>query len=88
MWWCCGMGCCSRSGRPEGAGLAAGGAERPSESWRQSHESSLQRAPLSTPVVLQVVGGAAIVSALLPLIFTRGRHLSWIVFLEVGVLAA
>jgi hypothetical protein len=35
-----------------------------------------------------VVGGAAIVSALLPLIFTRGRHLSWIVFLEVGVLAA
>ena len=43
--------------------------------------------PVSTDQVLATVGGVALVSAAFPLYFTRGRHLSWIVFLIVGVLA-
>ena len=43
--------------------------------------------PVSTDQVLATVGGVALVSAAFPLYFTRGRHLSWIVFLVVGVLA-
>jgi hypothetical protein len=44
------------------------------------------RGLLSTNLTLQVIGGAALISALLPLVFTRGKHLSWIVFLLVAVL--
>ncbi|MBT9457203.1 MAG: hypothetical protein IV097_11345 [Burkholderiaceae bacterium] len=36
--------------------------------------------------VLAVVGVTSLVSAAFPLYFTRGRHLSWIVFLLIGVL--
>lgn len=42
---------------------------------------------VSTDQVLATVGGVALLSAAFPLYFTRGRHLSWIVFLIVGVLA-
>nr|WP_316641954.1 hypothetical protein [uncultured Roseateles sp.] len=37
--------------------------------------------------VLAVIGVTSLVSAAFPLYFTRGRHLSWIVFLLIGVLA-
>lgn len=36
--------------------------------------------------VLQGVAAVALLSALFPLILTRGRHLSWIVFIAVGAL--
>ena len=42
------------------------------------------RGRLDTHAVLQIIATAAIASALLPLLFTRGRHLSWIVFLLIG----
>ncbi len=35
---------------------------------------------------LQVIAVVAVVSAIPPLYFTRGKHLSWIVFLLVGAL--
>jgi hypothetical protein len=41
---------------------------------------------LSTTVVLHVIAGAALVSAALPILFTRGKHLSWVVFLLVAAL--
>ena len=41
---------------------------------------------LSTSNVLHVIAGAAVASAALPLFFTRGRHLSWVVFLLVAAL--
>lgn len=41
---------------------------------------------LSTNTVLQVVAGAALVSALLPILFTRGKHLSWVAFLCIALL--
>lgn len=41
---------------------------------------------VSSDQVLTVIGGAALVSAAFPLYFTRGRHLSWVVFIVVGVL--
>jgi hypothetical protein len=44
------------------------------------------RGPLSSAVVLQVIAGAAVASAALPLFFTKGKHLSWVVFLLVAVL--
>lgn len=37
--------------------------------------------------LLTVIGASALLSAVLPLLFTRGRHLSWLVFLLVGALA-
>ena len=37
--------------------------------------------------VARTIGWTAILSALLPLAFTRGRHLSWIVMLVIGALA-
>lgn len=46
--------------------------------WRASSGS------LDRSFVLAAVGCTAIVSGLLPLIHTRGRHLSWIVFFVVG----
>lgn len=42
----------------------------------------------STPfrsVTLKTIAIAAGVSALFPLCFTRGRHLSWVVFLAIGL---
>ena len=36
--------------------------------------------------VLSVIGVVALVSAAFPLYFTKGKHLSWVVFLLVGVL--
>ncbi|MCA0177584.1 MAG: hypothetical protein LCH73_15075 [Proteobacteria bacterium] len=44
------------------------------------------RAELSTATVLRVIGGAALVSAAFPIVFTRGRHLSWVAFLIVAAL--
>ncbi len=40
--------------------------------------------PLEQPFVLAVIGCTSIASGLLPLVHTRGRHLSWIVFFAVG----
>lgn len=36
--------------------------------------------------VRQVIGVTALVSGLFPLIFTKGKHLSWIVFFAAGAL--
>ncbi len=41
---------------------------------------------LSTDRALTVIGVTAIVSAVFPLYFTRGRHVSWLVFLAIGLL--
>jgi len=41
---------------------------------------------LTTAQVLHVIGALSIISGLLPLWFTRGKHLSWIVFSLVGIL--
>lgn len=41
---------------------------------------------LSSTLVLQVIAGASAISAALPLFFTRGKHLSWLVFLLVAAL--
>ncbi len=43
--------------------------------------------PVGRPEALQVLAGTAALSALLPIVFTRGRHLSWLVFVAVAVLA-
>jgi hypothetical protein len=43
---------------------------------------------LSTPRLLQVIAVTTFVSGLLPLFFTRGRHLSWIVFFTVAAVLA
>jgi len=51
---------------------------------------ALGHGPLGRDELLLVIGITALVSAVFPLVFTRGRHLSWVVFLLVGglVLAA
>jgi hypothetical protein len=41
---------------------------------------------LSASSTLQIIAGAAIASAALPLVFTRGKHLSWVAFLLVAAL--
>ena len=41
---------------------------------------------VSKDQVLGVIGVIALVSAAFPLYFTRGKHLSWLVFLLIGVL--
>jgi len=41
---------------------------------------------ISTDLILTVIGFASLGSAALPLYFTRGKHLSWLVFLVVGAL--
>ena len=41
---------------------------------------------VSKDQVLGVIGVVALVSAAFPLYFTKGKHLSWLVFLLVGVL--
>lgn len=42
--------------------------------------------PASQDQVLAAIGVTALVSAAFPLYFTRGKHLSWIAFIAVGVL--
>lgn len=51
---------------------------------------ALGHGPVGRDELLLVIGITALVSAVFPLVFTRGRHLSWVVFLLVGglVLAA
>lgn len=34
--------------------------------------------------VLQIVGVTAVISGVLPLVFTRGKHLSWIILFVIG----
>ena len=41
---------------------------------------------LTSDQVLRVIGIVALVSGLFPLYFTRGKHLSWIVFFLIGAL--
>lgn len=43
---------------------------------------------LSRLTALQVVSAVALISGLLPLFFTRGKHLSWIAFFLVSALIA
>lgn len=47
---------------------------------------ALGSGPLSRDDLLLVIGATALVSAVFPLVFTRGRHLSWVAFLVVGAL--
>lgn len=42
--------------------------------------------PLQPKVILQVFSTVALISGVFPLYFTRGRHLSWIVFFAVAAL--
>lgn len=42
--------------------------------------------PINTSDVLRTVGVVSLLSAVFPLCFTRGRRLSWVVFLLIGVL--
>lgn len=42
--------------------------------------------PLDTRTVLQALSAVAGISGVLPLFFTRGRHLSWLVFFAVAAL--
>lgn len=42
---------------------------------------------LTATSAVQVIGWTAVVSGLFPLVFTRGRHLSWIVMFAIGALA-
>ncbi|MBB2487350.1 hypothetical protein H5407_19110 [Mitsuaria sp. WAJ17] len=44
------------------------------------------RGPLETRLMLQIFSGIAALSALFPLYFTRGRHLSWLVFSAIALL--
>lgn len=41
---------------------------------------------MSTPRTLLVIAVTAFVSGLFPLVFTRGRHLSWIAFFAIAIL--
>lgn len=45
------------------------------------------RGELDSRSAALVIGVAAIASGLLPLLFTRGRHLSWLVLFAIGALA-
>ncbi len=47
---------------------------------------ALGSGPLSRDDLLLVIGVTSLVSAMFPLVFTRGKHLSWVVFLAVGAL--
>ncbi len=41
---------------------------------------------LTTRGMLEVLGYTSLLSGLLPLVLTRGRHLSWVVFFVVGAI--
>ena len=45
------------------------------------------REDLTIPGTLRIVGVTAITSGLFPLIFTRGRHLAWVVLFAIGGIA-
>ena len=45
------------------------------------------RGEVTVEGVLHVVATTCVISALLPLIWTRGKHLSWVIFLAVGAIA-
>ena len=45
------------------------------------------RGDLSTSGVLRIIGATFIISGLLPLFITRGRHLSWLVLFSIGGIA-
>lgn len=45
------------------------------------------RGDLTLPVTLRVIGATFVVSGFLPLLFTRGRHLSWLVLFAIGAIA-
>lgn len=47
---------------------------------------STSHSAISNDQILLVIGIAALISALLPLYFTRGKHLSWLIFVIVGTL--
>ncbi|MFN9472126.1 MAG: hypothetical protein ACK59X_11875 [Acidovorax sp.] len=47
---------------------------------------SLGNGPLSRDHLLLAIGVTALVSAVFPLYFTRGKHLSWVALLAVGSL--
>ena len=42
---------------------------------------------LNSQTALRIIGYTAIASGLLPLVFTRGKHLSWLVMFAIGGLA-
>ena len=42
--------------------------------------------PLEPKMVLQAFSAVALVSGLFPLVFTRGKHLSWVTFFAVAAL--
>ena len=45
------------------------------------------REDFTIPGTLRIVGVTAIISGLFPLIFTRGRHLAWVVLFAIGAIA-
>ena len=45
------------------------------------------RGDLTTHGVLKIIAATSIASGFLPLVFTRGKHLAWIVFFAVGGIA-
>ena len=47
----------------------------------------LASGPVSTSFILNVIGFTSIAAGLLPLIITRGKHLSWIVLFIIGAIA-
>lgn len=47
----------------------------------------LEQNRLNQASVLSIIGWTMLLSGLLPLVVTRGRHLSWLVFFVVGVVA-
>lgn len=48
-------------------------------------QSSLDR--LDQPTMLRTIGWTCIAAGLLPLIITRGKHLSWLVLFAIGAIA-
>ncbi|MGY1424134.1 hypothetical protein [Lysobacter sp. A289] len=45
------------------------------------------RDDLSTSGVLRIIGATFVASGFLPLLFTRGKHLSWLVLFTIGGIA-
>jgi hypothetical protein len=45
------------------------------------------REDLTMPGVLKIIAATCIASGILPLVFTRGKHLAWVVFFVVGGIA-
>jgi hypothetical protein len=45
------------------------------------------RGQLDSQLALQIIGCTAMASGVLPLLFTRGKHLSWLILFAIGGLA-